>query len=277
MAPEARISVFDRGVLLGDGVYETLRVHRRKPFRWEEHRARLDQSLGAAGIHLPFSTGSLLEAVRACVDANDLAAARIRITVTRGEGNPGFDRMPGKQPNAIIAASPWRPLGDATYRAGVAAILASIRQTGKENLDPSLKSISRIHLVLARMEATRLGAQEAILLGSDGNVREGTASNVFIVRQGRLFTPPVSSGILEGVTRALVFELARDSDLPCEERTVSPLDLQGADEIFFTNTSWGALPVGRLDGKPVGPGAGGPVALELGRRIAERVERECSQ
>jgi branched-chain amino acid aminotransferase len=271
-ASEARISVFDRGILLGDGVYETLRVHRRKPFRWEEHRARLDQSLGAAQIRLPFPTSTLLQAVQACTQANDLAAARVRITVTRGEGDPGFDPMPGKQPTTIIAASPWRSLGEEATRAGVAAILASIRQTGNESLDPSLKSISRIHLVLARMEAARAGAQEAILLGSDGNVREGTASNVFMVSQGRLLTPPVGCGILEGVTRALVLELAAESNLPCAEQMVSPRDLMGADEVFLTNTSWGALPVGRLDGKPVG----GPVALELGRKIAESVDRECS-
>ena len=219
---------------------------------------------------------ALEQAILTCVAANHLDAARVRITVTRGEGDPGFDLMPGKLPSSVIAASPWRPVPEERYRAGVAAITASIRQTAKDSLDPALKSISRIHLVLARLEATRQGAQEAILLGSDGKVREGTASNLFIVRQGKLVTPPVECGILEGVTRAIVFELASESGMACEEGSVTPRDMQTADEVFLTNTSWGALPVSRLDGKPVGMGKAGPVSLELGTRIAQLVERECA-
>src|SRR5215831_17379981 len=119
--------------------------------------------------------------------------------------------MPGGQPNAIVAVSPWQGVSRDRARSGIAAIVSSIRQTGKESLDPSLKSISRIHLVLARMEATRRGAQEAVLLGGEGEVREGTASNVFVVKQGKLLTPALDCGILEGVTRALVFELAKES------------------------------------------------------------------
>ena len=275
-APEARVSVFDRGILLGDGVYETLRVHRGRVFRWPEHRSRLEGSLKAAEMALPYSTAYLLEAVGACVRANGLDAARIRITLTRGEGDPGYELMPGKQPNAIVAASPWHGVARDRGRSGVAAIVSSIRQTGKESLDPSLKSISRIHLVLARMEATRCGAQEAILLGGEGEVREGTASNVFVVNKGKLLTPSLECGILEGVTRALVLELAEESGLTHEERKVTPGDLHQADEIFFTNTSWGALSASRLDGKPVGAGVAGPVALEMGRRIEERVGKECA-
>jgi branched-chain amino acid aminotransferase len=274
-AADAKISVFDRGILLGDGVYETLRVHHRRIFRWSEHRSRLERSLSAAGIVLPYPTAALEEAIGACVGANHLPDARVRITMTRGEGDPGFDLMPGTLPNTIIAASPWRPVPRERYDAGVAAITATIRQTGSDSLDPALKSISRIHLVLARMEATRLGAQEAILLGSDGMAREGTASNLFIVKDGRLVTPAVESGILEGVTRAIVLEQARRSGMAWAEGAISQADLQSAEEIFLTNTSWGALPVGLLDAKPVGLGKAGMVAREMGRRITELVEREC--
>jgi len=276
-AAEARVSVFDRGILLGDGVYETLRVHRGRTFRWPEHRARLENSLSAAGIVLPFPLSTLAAAVGDCVRANGLEEARIRITLTRGEGNPGFEPMPGAHPNAIIAASPWSPVPEEKCRRGIAALVSSIRQTSSDSLDPALKSISRVHLVLARMEATANGAQEAILLGSDGTVREGTASNVFVVQQGKLLTPPIDCGILEGVTRALVLELAAEAAIPCEEATLLRAELDRADEIFLTNTSWGALAVSFLDGKQVGGGAGGPVALALGRRIEERVERECAR
>ena len=118
--------------------------------------------------------------------------------------------------------------------------------------------------------------QEAILLGGDGKVREGTASNVFVVKEGKLKTPSAQCGILEGVTRAAILELAFQTGIPCEEAVLAPEELVGADEVFLTNTSWGALPVGILDGKPVGVGGGGPVALTLGRKLSELVERECS-
>ncbi|MCI0657740.1 MAG: aminotransferase class IV [Acidobacteria bacterium] len=275
-AAEARVSVFDRGILLGDGVYETLRVHRCRIFRWRDHGHRLLSSLAAAGIEPPHSLAALEEAIAALVRANQMQEARIRLTITRGEGDPGFDLMPGKEPSTIVAASAWRPLPEKRYREGVRAVIASRRQTGSDSLDPALKSISRIHLVLARLEATRMKAQEAILLGSDGKVREGTASNVFLVKQGALRTPSAQCGILEGVTRAAILELASAAGIPCEEGILAPEELQGADEIFLTNTSWGALPVGELDGKPVGGGRGGPVALILGQKLSELVERECA-
>ena len=275
-AAEARVSVFDRGILLGDGVYETLRVHRGRIFRWREHRDRLLSSLASAGIEPAHSPAALEEAIASLVRANQMQEARVRLTITRGEGDPGFDLMPGKGPSTIVAASAWRPLPEQRYREGVRAVFASRRQTGSDSLDPALKSISRIHLVLARLEATRMKAQEAILLGSDGKVREGTASNVFMVRQGGLRTPSTQCGILQGVTREAILELAMAAGIPSEEGSLEPEDLQGADEVFLTNTSWGALPVGELDGKPVGTGRGGPVALILGQKLSELVERECT-
>jgi branched-chain amino acid aminotransferase len=275
-AVEARVSVFDRGILLGDGVYETLRVHRGKIFRWREHRDRLLGSLAAAGIEPPHPPVVLEEGITTLLQANQMREARIRLTITRGEGDPGFDRMPGKGPCTIIAASEWRPLAEERYREGVGAVIASRRQTGSDSLDPALKSISRIHLVLAHMEADRSEAQEAILLGSDGKVREGTASNVFLVKGGKLRTPSTRCGILEGVTRAAILELSIEAGIAWEEGLIAPEELAQADEIFLTNTSWGALPVSRLDGKPVGGGRGGPVALTLGRSLSELVERECA-
>jgi branched-chain amino acid aminotransferase len=274
-AGEARLSVFDRGILLGDGVYETLRAHAGRVFRWEEHRKRLEGSLRSARIELPFPASSLQEAIAACLAANRLQEARIRLTVTRGEGDPGFEMMPDSRPNVVIAASEWRPLPDRRYEEGIRTIIATVRQTGKDSLNPALKSISRIHLVLARLEAAEQGAQEAILLGSDSRVREGTASNVFLVKGRKLRTPSLESGVLEGVTRAIVLEVASEAGIPCEEGHILPEDLSAADEIFFTNTSWGALPAGWLGSKPVGRGGAGPVALEMKRRVSEVIAREC--
>ena len=275
-AEKARVSVFDRGILLGDGVYETLRVRNGKPFRWPPHRERLRRSLEKARIVLAFPLSFLDEGLAECLRANDLKEARLRMTITRGEGNPGFEMMEGATPTAIIAASPWKPLPGERYREGVQAIIPRIHQTGEDNLDPALKSISRIHLVLARMEAEERGAHEALLLGSGGEVREGTASNVFLATGGRLRTPSLESGVLEGITRQAILELARAAGIPCREERVVRADLESADEIFFTNTSWGALPVTRLDGKPVGTGKPGPLTRELGSRLSALVDEECA-
>jgi branched-chain amino acid aminotransferase len=272
---EARVSVFDRGILLGDGVYETVRAHRGKLFRWPPHRDRLRHSLAKAEIVLPEMAPALEEGLAQCLTVNNLREARLRITITRGEGEPGFGMMEGALPNIIVAASPWRSLPDEMYRNGVAAVVPRVRQTDPESLEPALKSTSRIHLVLARMEAAARGAHEALLLGSGGEVREGTSSNVFLVLRGRLRTPSLECGVLAGITREAVLQMARASGIPCDEARIAREELASADEIFFTNTSWGALPVTRLDGAPVGSGWPGPMTLELGSRLTALVEEEC--
>jgi len=276
-ARHASVSVFDRGFLLGDGVYETLRARAGRIFRWLRHRERLERSLAAAAIAPTWPLSILEDAIHRCLEANTLKEARIRLTVSRGEGHPGLD-IHGEEgpPTVAVAASLWKPLSAERYQEGVSAIVPRIRQTGRENLDPTLKSISRIHLVLARLEASQRGAHEAILLGSGDEVTEGTSSNVFLVRQGKLFTPPLQAGILEGVTREAVLETARAQRIPCDETRLTQGDLEAADEIFLTNTSWGALPVTRLDGKAVGSGRVGPVAADLGKGLMDLVERECA-
>ncbi|HEV8336903.1 MAG TPA: aminotransferase class IV [Candidatus Polarisedimenticolia bacterium] len=273
-ALEAKVSVFDRGILLGDGVYETVRARNGKLFRWPAHRERLVRSLRSARIPLG-PPPEIDAAITGCLRANRLSDARLRITITRGVGGPGFDLAEGSAPNVIVAASPWRPLPEEKYRNGVKAIVSRIRQTAIESLDPALKSISRIHLALARMEAVDQGAHEALLLGSGGEIREGTSSNVFLWQAGRLRTPAVACGVLEGITRELVLEIARAEGIACEETRLERPDLASAEEIFFTNTSWGALPVTRLDGEAVGSGVPGPLARQVMERISLRVEEEC--
>jgi branched-chain amino acid aminotransferase len=274
-APDAKVSVFDRGILLGDGVYETVRARNGKLFRWPAHRERLIRSLRSARIPAPCPPPAIDAAITDCLHANGLSDARLRITITRGVGGPGFDLAEGSAPSVIVAASPWRPLPEEKYRNGVKAIVSRIRQTAIESLDPALKSISRIHLALARMEAAEQGAHEALLLGSGGEIREGTSSNVFLWQDGKLRTPSVACGVLEGITRELVLEIARAERITCEETRLERADLAAAEEIFFTNTSWGALPVTRLDGGAVGSGAPGPLARRMMENITRRVEEEC--
>jgi branched-chain amino acid aminotransferase len=229
--------------------------------------ARIDASAELAALD---------DSIDRCLIANDLREARLRITITRGAGNPGYQMMERARPSVIVAASPWRQLEEENYREGVSAIVSRIRQTGRADLDPALKSTSRIHLVLARMEATQRGAHEALLLGRDEEVREGTSSNVFLAKRGALRTPSLECGVLQGVTREAILELARAAGIPCEEARLSKEELVEADEIFFTNTSWGALPVTRLDGKAVGTGKPGALARELGTRLSALMEKECA-
>jgi branched-chain amino acid aminotransferase len=274
-AVRASVSVFDRGILLGDGVYETVRAHHGRLFRWPSHRDRLWRSLHSARIPRTGSVSDLDRGIDLCLEGNKLGEARLRITITRGSGGPGYRMPEGAEPTVIVAASPWHSLAEDLYRSGVSAVVPSIRQTGRQSLDPGLKSISRIHLVLARMDAEETGAQEALLLGEGGEVREGTASNVFLVSGGTLRTPSLDCGILSGITREAVLQVARAAGIPCREERIPGGDLGSADEIFFTNTSWGALPVTLLDGRPVGDGKPGKVTRDLGERLAALVEEEC--
>jgi branched-chain amino acid aminotransferase len=271
------VSVFDRGFQHGDGVYETVRACAGRLFRWASHRARLERSLAAARIDLPFPIAEIEQGIARCLEANALPDARVRIQITRGEGGPGIgvESGPGR-PLAVVIASAFRPLPPPTYREGVAAIVSRIRQTAQGSLDPALKSTSRIHLVLARLEALEKGAHEALLLNGREEVAEGTSANVFLVRDGGLATPSLETGILEGVTREAVLELARKAGIRCEEARIPREDLTRAEEIFFTNTSWGVLPVTLLDGRKVGGGSPGPLASRLHPMLEDLVEAECA-
>lgn len=275
-ATQARISVLDRGFLLGDGVYETILVHGGRVFRWEPHRARLERSLSAARINMSYSWKAVVEGIRGCLEANCLQESRVRVTVSRGESGPGLEVPASYEPTTVlITTHPYRSLPEICYSRGVSAIISSIRQTRSESLDPALKSISRIHLVLARLEATERGAHEAILLDAEGCVAEATSSNVFVVRENVLRTPPLEAGILAGVTRSTIIELARDGGLVVREEPIRGDGMTSFDEIFLTNTSCGVLPVTRIDDETVGKGLPGAMAIRLRQQLAELLEKEC--
>lgn len=277
-AAQARISVFDRGFLLGDGVYETLLVHRGKVFRWEPHRARLEGSLSAARIGLSYSWEAVEKGIRGCLEANHLQESRVRVTVSRGESGPGLEVGSSAEPaTVLITAHSYRSLPESCYSEGVEAIVATIRQTRSESLDPALKSISRIHLVLARLEAADRGAHEAILLDAEGHVAEATSSNVFFGGEKSLWTPPLEAGILAGVTRSTVLELACEAGFDVHEEAIRGERMASFEEIFLTNTSCGVLPVTRIEDRPIGTGRPGAMAIQLRQRLGELLEKECRE
>lgn len=272
-AAQAAVSIFDRGFLSGDQVYEVVRTYGLAPFALPEHLARLRRSADRIGLPLPWSPERLAAELRRTVeassggDAPDPDAApwnrgerSIRLVVTRGaaEEARAWGVAPG--PRVILAATPLSGPPEAAYREGVACILVHARVARS---DPGAKTGGHLAEALAARDAAAAAAHEALLLDAAGQVTEGASSNLFLVTGGVLATPPLAAGILPGVTRGLVLGLAREAGLAPEERSLGPGDLRAADELFLTSTSREILPVSRLDGAPVGPGRPGPVTARL--------------
>lgn len=273
---QATVSVFDRGFLYGDSVYETMRTYGARPFMGQAHIERLRHS--AAGIHLqvPWSDPELDEAIGRTVAAVQGDAGRdlyLRVVVTRGAGPIGLDPALADRPSLIVIALPYVPLPPEAATEGVAVRIASIRRTSQDALAPSLKTGNYLNNVMALREARAAGAFEALMLNSRGDLAEATTSNVFLVHGGRVRTPAASSGILPGVTRALVLEVLCGAGIPAEETTLGPEDLASADEAFLTSTLKDVVPVTTVDGRPVGDGRVGPVTSRIAELYRERVGR----
>lgn len=272
----AHVSVFDRGFLYGDSVYEVVRTYGGRPFELEPHLARLEHSAARIGLDLPWDARRVasevartLEAARGG-DLPDPAAAPwnpgeriIRIVMTRGSGDLGLDPALAVHPSAIVIVHPLVGPPASAYRDGVAACVVGVPRASPTAADPSAKTGLHLPHVLAVREARGQGAYEALLTDGAGRVTEGASSNLFAVRGGRLVTPPLGAGILEGVTRGVVLRLARTPGLVVEEAPLRIEELAGAEELFITSTVREILPVTRLDGRPVGDGRVGPVTRRL--------------
>ncbi len=273
---EARVSVFDRGFLYGDSVYEVIRTYGGRPFELEAHLARLRHSADRIGLAPKWDAARTaaeiartLEAARGG-DAPDPDAAPwnvgeryVRVVMTRGAGEIGLDPALAVDPVALVIVQPVHGPPARAYVEGVPAAFVGVRRASPAAIDPTAKTGAHLPNVLAVREARERGAQEALLLDERGAVTEGSSSNVFVVRAGRLATPPLAAGILEGVTRGVVLRLARDLGIPAEEAPLRPEDLEAADEVFITSTVREIVPVTRLDGRTVGAGRPGPVTRRL--------------
>jgi branched-chain amino acid aminotransferase len=274
---EAVVSIFDRGFLYGDSVYEVVRTYRQRPFELDRHLRRLRSSAERLALELPWNAERTrrellrtLEAAAGERDEPDPEAApwnrgelSLRIIMTRGAGELGLDPALAVGPRAIIVASPLRGPPAAAYRDGGACRIVGVRHDAPEAPDTTAKTGAHLSNVLAVREARAAGAHEALLLDRAGFVAEGASSNLFAVREGRLETPPLEAGILAGVTRERVLELARADGLETRERMLLPEDLARADELFLTSTAREILPVTTLDGRAVGSGRVGPLTTRL--------------
>jgi branched-chain amino acid aminotransferase len=271
-AADARISVFDRSFLFGDGVYESLRTYRGRLLLLDRHLDRLELSAGRLSIPLGVPRAELAREVEAAAAASANAESLIRIVISRGEGFPDGDPARcATAPNRVILVRPFRPLPTRLYEEGTDAVVVEVRRNDRRSLDPAVKSNNLLNNLLGSMEAHRRGAPEGILLNLAGDVAEGTNANVFLVGAKVLRTPSLECGILNGITRELVIEVARAHGVPVQEERIPLASLREADEIFLTSTTRELLPVARLDGRPVGDGRPGALTRRLHALFRERV------
>lgn len=260
---EVRISPFDHGFLYGDGIFEGIRAYRGRVFKLPEHLARLYSSAKSLLLEIPFSPEVMASWVIETVKANNLKDAYIRLVVSRGVGDLGLDPKRCPTPTVIIIADNIQLFPESVYETGLTLASSAIRRPSGDVLNPQIKSLNYLNSVLAKIEAGQRGVPEMILLNQLGHVVEGTGDNVFIVRDGVLVTPPRSAGILPGVTRAVVMDLARDSGYEVREENFTLHELYNADECFLTGTAAELVAAVSCDGRSIGTGRPGPVSVAL--------------
>lgn len=264
----AAISVFDHGLLYGDGLFETLRAYDGVIFRLSRHLERLARSAHRLELSLP--PFSRLETILYdTLNRNELQDAFLRLTLTRGEGEMGLDPDLCKKQTLIVTARPFKGYPAEYYLKGVSAAIVQVRRNATSTLDPALKSTSFLNNVMAKIEAKKEGAFEGIFLNLGGYLSEGTTSNLFWIRRGKLETPSPEVGLLEGITREVVIALARKKSIPIEEGFYKPDALFEADEAFLTNSGFELMPLTRINRNAVGSGQPGPITLLLHQAFKE--------
>ena len=268
---QAQISPFDLGFLYGYGLFETMRAYSGHIFRLERHLERLSKSAKLLG--LPLNAFDLKKACRETLQANKLKDARIRLTVSMGEGEAAPDLPKHPNPTVLVTATRYVPLSDEAYRKGYKAVVSTIDQDSQSPLS-RLKSANYLNNILARREAGAAGADEAILLNERGFLCEGSTSNIFLVSKGELITPDEESGCLPGITREVVIELDLEVGIGISEREVRLEELLHADEAFLTNSIMELMPLAEVNGKPIGRGE---VTERLMQAYKETVVRETKK
>jgi len=257
------VSVFDHGLLYGDGVFEGIRSYCGLVFKLREHLDRLFESAKAIELGIPMTKKALTEAVVKTLKENDLRDAYIRLVVTRGTGDLGLDPRKCKSPTVFIITDKIVLYPKEYYDNGLEIVIVNTRRNIKEALDPQIKSLNYLNNILAKIEAIRANVEESIMLSKDGYVAECTGDNIFIVKKGVLVTPPASVGALKGVTRLAVMDLAVKEDMPVKEKMMKPKDLYSADECFLTGTAAEIIPVTKIDGRTIGEGRPGRITSRL--------------
>jgi len=260
---DAMVSVFDHGFLYGDGVYETLRAYGGRLFRLRQHLTRLRRSASLIGLEIPIVEQDLIAVLQEAMTRNNLTDAYLRITVSRGEGNIGLDPRLCPRPTVVVISLPLQPYPIELFNTGVSLAIVNVRRNLATALPPMIKSLNFLNNILAKLEASRAGAFDGLMLNAEGHITECTTSNMFFVKDGCVHTPSAACGILDGITREIVLSLAREQKFQTEEGCYLPDALLEADECFLTNTTMEIMPVRDIDKRPIGNENRGPVTGRL--------------
>jgi branched-chain amino acid aminotransferase len=270
----AKVSVFDHGVLYGDGVFEGIRFYNGRVFKLKEHVDRLFASAQAILLTIPMTKEEVIEATLKTCRLNKLKDGYIRLVVTRGVGYLGLSPFKCKTASVFIIAATIELYPEAVYRNGLKVATTGTMRTPPNAFSPAVKSLNYLNNIMAKVEAIQAGAEEGLMLNGQGNVAECTGDNVFIIKNGAVITPPISSGALDGITRRTVMALAVEAGLPVREETLTRYDIYTADECFLTGTAAEVVPVAQLDGRAIGATRPGPITLDLMRRYRELTAHE---
>ncbi len=272
---EAKISVFDHGLLYGDGVFEGIRSYNRLVFKLKEHIDRLFESAKSIMLNIPLNKEEMIRAVVATLKKNGLKDAYIRLVVTRGEGDLGLDpRKCNGNATIIIITDKIALYPEELYRKGLKIVTVPTVRNLPEALNPQIKSLNYLNNILAKIEATSAGCNEAIMLDSLGYVAECTGDNIFIVKGRHLYTPPQCMGTLRGITRDAVLEIARRDKIPAHEHVITRHEVYISDECFLTGTAAEIIPVVMVDGRAIGTGKPGKLTSTLLRKFKELTRKE---
>ncbi len=260
---DAKVSVFDHGLLYGDGVFEGIRMYHNRVFKLKEHIERLYWSAKAILLDIPMTQEEMIAATVETCRQNNLRDGYIRLLVTRGKGTLGLDPRRCPKPSVIIIAATIQLYPEKYYQEGLTIVTVPTTRNLVNSVNPAIKSLNYLNNILARIEANNAGVEEAIMLNSDGFVAECTGDNVFLVQKGKLFTPPLSAGALYGITRNTVLDVAKEQGIAFAEPNLTRYDVYNADEMFLTGTAAEIIPVVKVDGRVIGTGKPGPVTAKL--------------
>lgn len=271
---QAKISVFDHGLLYGDGVFEGIRSYNRLVFKLKEHIDRLFESAHAIMLDIPLSKEAMIKAVTQTLKENNLSDGYIRLIVTRGEGDLGLDPRKCKgNATIIIIADRIALYPEKLYQKGLEIITVATTRNSHEALNPQMKCLNYLNNIMAKIEAVQLGYEEALMLNDQGYVAECTGDNIFIISKGELYTPPEIMGVLRGVTRDTVLDIAKKDKIPTHEHVFTRHELYIADECFLTGTAAEIIPVVKVDGRIIGTGKPGKMTLKLMKEFKELTKR----
>ena len=260
---DAKISVFDHGLLYGDGIFEGLRIYNNKVFKLKEHIKRLYMSAKAINLDIGMSLQEMEDTVNECVKKNNKENGYIRLLVTRGTGDLGIDPAKCKKASVIIITADISLYPEEYYEKGISIITSSTRRMPADCLDPRIKSLNYLNNIMAKLEATQAGCLEAVMLNKEGFVTECSADNIFVIKEGKIISPKSYNGSLEGITRETVFDIAESLSIECGEDTLTRYDLYNADECFITGTGAEIMPVTAVDSRKIGSGIPGKITRML--------------